>query len=122
MKCIKHKRREAVAVCLHCGVGICEACLKAARKNVDDARRDSRCGHEAAATFRRLHQLHEQLKLAAAAQIAFGFTTAFFFLGIAVVFLMKDEWATSVLTGFIAIACLIVVVRWWLRECKLDHA
>ena len=119
MKCHKHSRRPAVALCLHCGVGICRECLLAARRDSKKGLPHQGCRHRPATPYRSLHEMRDQLRLLVRVQSALCIIATGPFLGLAIVVYWAGAWPLAVIIGVVAVMFTATGIIWWRRESRL---
>lgn len=119
MRCHKHRKRPAVAVCLHCGVGVCQDCLEAARRDADKVSKHGGCQHGDVATHRGLHQVRDQLRLLTRVQSLLCILAGGPFLGLAVVVYWVGATMFSVMIGIISVIFTGGGIVMWRREIRL---
>ena len=117
MKCMKHKRRVAVAVCSFCGAALCPDC---ADKTTDGRWVCSTICRRVSGTITRGFEcLQKQLELLSDVQImcAIGAGVIFFLTGLVV--LVKGLWPLTLYLMAVAVVCVVVGVVWRRKEIAL---
>lgn len=114
MRCTNHRNRAAVAVCTWCGRGICQRCAI-----TTDSRRQT-CSCHCARQITRADDLQtaieQQFKTLTDVQVSLLFVSGVGFAAFAFALLPVGILPVVLLSGVLALACIVAGVLWWRKE------
>ena len=117
MKCMRHKKRHALAVCSFCGAALCHDC---AEKTTDGRWVCSTICRRVSGTITRgFEDLRKELELLSGVQIMAAIATGIIIFLTGLVILAKGLWPLSLYLMAVAVVCVAIGVIWRRKEIAL---